>query len=795
MANWNFAPEHPVSLTLAADARFGPTSYTNDHIWELSIGSAEPPALSLQTTYGLRARTCRIFPRFILDGQAVSDPAHFYRPIIIRKYFPNYICLSFKPFSSVNVEIEYWVPGSQVIGGRTTLTNLSQAACQVQVDWAVQLIPAAKGSRMATHEIELSTILAGHTSDLSPTFFLTGGVQAGNSPYPSLNLAVDLPPRGQQESRWVNASLDSRSASFSLAKEVMHQNWEAEFARVQRINSQALEITTGNQDWNTVLYLSQTIAHQLVIQPDQPRRPPSYVYSRHPDQGYSLRKDGTDYSHLWNGQTPFDSYYLSYFLLPASPALLKGILDNFFSTQTSQGEIDWKPGMAGQRSQLLATPLLCSLAWRYYQYTRDKSYIENIFPQLSRFYFSWFTAAHDRDNDMFPEWDQAVQTGYEEHPLFSLGDPGSTVQDISTVEGPDLAAYLYHDGQALISMAKLLGEDDTQIQCSRVTDQLKESLEESWSEQLASYLYRDRDSHYSNPGTIIGRQMGSGIMQVHQEYQLPVRPIVLIKSLRERTQPLQVYIHGVSPAGAHRVDHIPSHRVRWHLGSGNLTSDFIYQSIEQIEISGILEDVEVVVSSADLTELDQTLLLPLWAGIPSEERARVLANLTILNKNRFLSAYGVRSTCPSNHESDLNDHPEMVNLQWNCLVMEGLLRYGTHKMAAEIFTRLMKAELLSFQQELKFYGSFNSGTGKPVGPANTLDCLPPVGLFLKILGVNIIDPFTVEITHENPFPWPVTIKYCGLAVAQQEKKAVLIFPDGQTVSVDNDHPQVITARH
>ncbi len=125
------------------------------------------------------------------------------------------------------------------------------------------------------------------------------------------------------------------------------------------------------------------------------------------------------------------------------------------------------------------------------------------------------------------------------------------------------------------------------------------------------------------------------------------------------------------------------------------------------------------------------------------------------------------------------------------MVLEGLVHYGMHHKAAEIFIRLMKAVQNSLYLELKFHHSYRSEDGKPSGLANTLTSLLPVGLFLKIVGVNVMDPYTVEITHGNPFPWPVTIKYCGLTVSHLEKKTTLILPDGQGITIENDHPQMI----
>lgn len=64
MRNWNLGPGDPLQLTIAADARLTPTDYTNDHIWELDLSGGDPSALALRTTFGLRARLMRLFPRF-----------------------------------------------------------------------------------------------------------------------------------------------------------------------------------------------------------------------------------------------------------------------------------------------------------------------------------------------------------------------------------------------------------------------------------------------------------------------------------------------------------------------------------------------------------------------------------------------------------------------------------------------------------------------------------------------------------------------------------------------------------
>jgi hypothetical protein len=49
---------------------------------------------------------------------------------------------------------------------------------------------------------------------------------------------------------------------------------------------------------------------------------------------------------------------------------------NYLAVQAEDGSIDWKPGLGGQRSRLLAPPLLASLVWRIYQNTEDSAFLE-----------------------------------------------------------------------------------------------------------------------------------------------------------------------------------------------------------------------------------------------------------------------------------------------------------------------------------------------------------------------------------------------------------------------------------
>ncbi len=125
------------------------------------------------------------------------------------------------------------------------------------------------------------------------------------------------------------------------------------------------------------------------------------------------------------------------------------------------------------------------------------------------------------------------------------------------------------------------------------------------------------------------------------------------------------------------------------------------------------------------------------------------------------------------------------------LIAEGLLDYGYQREAAELINRLMKAITKSLNEEGCFFRYYNANTGRGSGDRDVLGGLAPLGLFMKVLGINLISPHKVELTGFNPFPWPVTVKYQGLTILRQIEKTLVIFPDGQTIEVDSPEPQVI----
>ena len=313
-------------------------------------------------------------------GKAVSDPAAFALPPTVRRFYPNFLILDYSPLKNIDVTTEYWVPQSNAVSGRVSVANKTSATRKIRLEVCAVLAPI-DGQGMTATQMQMVNVLAGQTGGLFPVLFLTGGPAPGSGPYPSLFLDLELGPGATRTLTWVQAATDTLQASFDLARQTSARPWEAERARLELLNSsQTIDIRTGDKDWDAAFAFSQSAAFGLFFPPDTHLPCPSIVSVRGPDNGYSPKGDGTDYPASWNGQTPFDAYYLSS-VLPASAAA-QDLLENFLAIQKEDGSIDGKPGLAGQRGRYLAAPILASLAWKLYEKSEDQKFLSKVFPKL-----------------------------------------------------------------------------------------------------------------------------------------------------------------------------------------------------------------------------------------------------------------------------------------------------------------------------------------------------------------------------------------------------------------------------
>lgn len=790
MRTWQLTTNDPLVLTLAADARLAKTDYLNDQIWELTLGKGSPPALAVQTTFGLRARMMRMFPRFHEGDEAIIDPNHFVRQPVVQACLPNYLQLTGAPLEDIELSMEYWVPISQAICGRVSIKNESDRDRQIRIEWIGQLTPT-EGQRLSPVEIQGVSVLTGQTANLFPLIFLTKGPKFGSGSYPCLSLSFDLAPDDKKEFYWVHAALETQEASFALARSLATSRWEAEKARMEMQNAGQLEIYTGNPDWDACLMLTQKTALSLFQSTNSKLPYPSIVHNRQPDQGFSLRGDGSDYSHLWSGQSILDVYSLSQLLSASAPELIQGLLENFLAIQDENGFIDWKPGLAGQRSRLLATPLLSSLYLEMAEVLDQPDSLKQAYPRLLAFFDQWFSASIDRDQDGIPEWSHPMQYDYEDHPIYSPWNSWSQGILVSTTESPALCAFLFKECLSLIKIGEKIGDETRKSELEMIAARLAQSVENSWDEARQAYRDWDRDTHSTPEGGLLAQTSGPGLILLQRPFEQPVRLVFHIHPGKQNRPNPMIYIHGANPAGKHRVEPISGEKFRGSSERICHTTESVFSAIEQIELRHLDPSDQVSIYLSGFPYLDQSVFTPLWAGLPTLERANDLIQKNLLNPDRFWRPHGIPSCLDSPAEPEARVY-RGGSLFWNQIIGEGLLAYGYRERAAELVSRLMDNAIQTLRTESSFRQFIDVQSGQVWGESNTLSGLAPLGLFMETLGIRLFSHQRLMVSGFNPFPWPITVKYRGIQILCEKDRATIAFPNGQSLEITDPNPRIIS---
>jgi len=769
MRNWSLHQGDPLYLTLAADFRLGKPNYLDDHIWELDLRGGEPRSLTVRTTYGLRARAMRLFFRFAEAAAAVVDPADYVQPPRVRRFYPNFIHLDFVPLEGLEVVAEYWVPSSHVLAGRLTCHNRLPARRRVEFELCGVLTPL-DGKPLNHLKHQMVSVLAGRTSDLQTVVFLAGAPRHGTAPQPSLALTLDLEPGAARTLHWSCAAEGGAQQAFDSARQAAARPWDAERARIENLDArEVLEIYTGDPEWDAALAFSQKASAALFYPASRHLAEPSFVRARQPDSGYSRLGNGADYPPSWSGQTPLDTYYLAG-QLPVLPALRLGLVRNFLESQNRNGAIDSKPGLAGQRSKFLAAPLLSTLAWDCYQDTEDGDFLREVFPKLLAFHRAWYATDRDPDASGVPCWENILQTGFEDNPLFDVWHPWSQSLDISTLFSPHLEALLWREAASLIAMARTLGRAGELEEIRRLAAPLESSISAAWNPEISLYAYRDRVTGVPSMGTLLGRRVGSGeLIREGRVFEAPVRLLVQVQrsdpssgrpAARVSGRALVARAGGAelrtAGDGAYRSlsESLEERQFRRHTGGLIAATTNAYLQVDQIVISGARDDDQIVVRTLDTSSQDITLFTPLWAHAASSDRAGAIVDRLTRSGEPFNRPYGVpalaASTAPADAASleaaEADALAMSVHLPWNQLLAEGLLEYGFRDEAASLFSRLMSAVLKSLKQNHTFYERYHAVTGSGLGErgrARRPDRLHPCGT------VSPRARCPVRLTHSN----------------------------------------------
>ena len=534
-------------------------------------------------------------------------------------------------------------------------------------------------------------------------------------------------------------------------------------------------IESGDSDLDATL---ATAYHELVqafLKPTASLPHSSFVARRNTGTGFSRRTDGSDYPRDWDGQSPPLSYLAGLGIASVDPQLAQGLVRNYLAVQQDDGWIDWKPGLGGQRRNLLCMPILARLTWGIFQSTEDDNFLRETFPALRRFFERWLQ--EDRDGDSLPEWQDEAQTGYAYWPLFG-GDPWAENTAINTVESPDLLAYLLSEAVSLRAIAYYLRETEDEQALANHIKQLQTALESLWRGDR--YRYRDRNTHLTNTKVTV-LEDGRGDEEHILAFPLapPARLNICVEGGVDHTPRMKMQLEGLGSDGdaiSIAVDHTA---FTWNRNRGVFTTDQIFSQVDRITCEGLSRVYQISVTTPDLTSLDLNVLLPLWsAGLPPERIEELIQLLT--QPDHFWRKSGVTmcSAQDSHYDPANKNGSGGIWPFWLTLIGEGLIEAGRIDLATELLGRLLGVQVAVLKQNRHFTEFYHSDQPQGLGTPGHLGGSVPLHLLMRVLGVRIISDRKVWSGGTFHWPAPITIRQHGVTVRRSAKGTAIEFPSG-----------------
>jgi hypothetical protein len=290
-------------------------------------------------------------------------------------------------------------------------------------------------------------------------------------------------------------------------------------------------------------------------------------------------------------------------------------------------------------------------------------------------------------------------------------------------------------------------------------------------------------------GKVLVKQQGSGIVSPKLKFEQPIRLLIEVQTKSPVAKRPEIHIHELATKPAQEV--VTGGSYQWRNRGSVYTTQKVFSKIAKISIRGLDDEDTVIISTLDFTTEDQTLFMPLWAGIPDEQHAQTMIGRALLDADRFNRPFGVPA-CPRLTQPEAEAVAQAVHLPWNLFIVEGLLKYGFRTDAARLVAHMLNGVLQNLKQNRAFHARYHAERGTGMGERNALNGLAPVGLFLRVLGVEILSATRVRLEGRNPFPWDVRISYRGLKVLRGQEKTQVVFANGKSVTVTDIEPVVVS---
>ncbi|GAB4509686.1 MAG: hypothetical protein OHK0046_05140 [Anaerolineae bacterium] len=788
LRRWQLDSTAPYALHIAADARLSQTDYEDDQSWELSLGLADTPALSLQTQYGGRVGLASLVPMWWHDNRAIYQAQTYAKPPVVVAFAPAYLEVEARLTPELALVAEYWVMESHAVGARFTIENRGTQPAALRLDLFGHVGAQNKEQPLAILSLANGTnaLSMGRMNDLEPVVVLenaTAQLPVGGKASPKIGCELKVAPGEKTIVRWVHAGLGRMLSALERAQYWLAQDWDAAFAQIDDAAAAVPVIDTGDVSQDAAIAFSYMQLVHAFLRPTHQLPHASFVANRTPAYGYNRKSAARG----WSGQLPHVAYLVAPAIASIAPAMAYGVLKNYLAVQAEDGSIDMRPGLGGQRQDVLCPPLLARLAWEIWQNTHDNVFLRDVFPGLTRFLNRWSERDLDTDGDVLPEWQDERQTGYVFWPTFGAGQPWAQNLDIRRVETPDMAAYLLSELRSLQEIGLELYEASSHEFDERI-QVLQRLLERLWYK--GRYAYQDRDGHNTAPAQVVLEEARADEEHILAlKLDQPARLVVHVSGGTGKTPAASLLLEGLDADGGRITEEVDLKAFSWGYGGGGFTSSRVYAQVDRVRFTGLSRVFRVSVHTVDLTRLDINAVLPLWSGHVPEVNVAPLVNL-VMSAGHFVRPGGLTIVSAQ----DPNFDPASARggggtwPYWTTLIAEGLLAYGKTQAAVDLLKRLLKTQTEVLRQQKRFSEFYHSDEPIGLGETSFLSGIVPLHLLMKVLGVRILNP--VRVWTGGAFVWgaPVTVRQHGVTVYRASDGTQITFPTGHQVTLNADAP-------
>ena len=789
LRRWEMNRGVAFNFQIAADARFSRTSYTDDQVWRLNLGSRDNPALAFQTQFGGRAGLASVVPMWILEGRTVYQYQTYNIPPIITHFAPGYLRAECTIVPELELVAQYWAMESRAAGGEYLLKNVGNEDIHLHLDLFGHVGINNRNRKLNVLTFPDNTIALhfGEIGNINPVLVLEGAnlsVYGGYLSSPKIGCKVVIPAGNTVRIPFVIAGLSEMRDSVSLAMNWLARPWKPFFEQIDLEATAVPQISTGNDSWDKLLDLSFSHVINAFMKPTDNLPHPSFVATRDSNRGWSQRGDGSDHIRSWAGQDPTLAYLIAPVIANIEPNFAKSIIYNYLATQDDSGFVDRQPGLGGQRQGTMMMPLLVRLAWMIYQRTEDEQFLMDIYPKLSVFFKRWFNHDLDVDGDGVPEWNSERQMGYLAFPTFAMGQAWGQGANIRQMETPDLLAYLISEAEALHSIADTLGEKQDKTSFNKQLKDLEKLLKEFWDGKR--YTYRDRDSHITSKGIqLLDGVAGDEAYTLDQSFVAPNRIVIRVVGGVSHRPKITLHIIAKDQDGNPLTIEASTDDFLWQNRQGMYTTTQALSHIESLKIDGLSRVYKIYAETIDSSRLDINHLLPLWTARLTKAQAKALVALA-MDEEEFLRPSGLTMVSAQDSDFDASNANGGggIWMYWLALVGEGMVKSGYHAEATQVIKRVLNNLSKNLANDGHLSQFYHADETKGFGEEGHIGGIVPLNLLMEVIGVRIISHRKVWVGGDFTWEQDITVRQHGVSVTRSADGIRVLFPSDHEITLD-----------